>query len=124
MTCCVIPYFVGCILPCWLGCDRAAMASRYNIEDPWASTAWLLFCCGCGTCLLCQEYNTMKHFEATGVSSTVRSGGAHTCTAWRTASAHRDVPAALVRPAQTQAGQTTVIMMPGAPAVVGQAPRM
>jgi hypothetical protein len=100
MTCCVIPCLVPCIMPCWLSYDRQAFAQKYNIEDPYSGTAWLLFCCGCGLCLLCQEHNTMKKFELDGTSS------------------------------QT-GGSTTVVMMPGAPAmggapvvVAGQPPRM
>ncbi|RYG50711.1 hypothetical protein EON66_11565 [archaeon] len=52
----------------WYNGDRQAMATKYNIEDPYSGcTACMLFMCGCGGCLLCQEYNTMKKFQASGV---------------------------------------------------------
>jgi len=70
MTCCVIPFFVGPIMPCWLNCDRQAFATKYGIEDPYGGmTGCLLFCCGCTLCMLCQELNTVKAFEAKGITA-------------------------------------------------------
>lgn len=41
------------------------------------AAACLLFCCGCGTCLLCQELNTVKAATASGL---LTPGGAAVAT--------------------------------------------
>lgn len=44
---------------------------------PCVPAACLLFCCGCGTCLLCQELNTVKVATAAGL---LTPGGAAATT--------------------------------------------
>lgn len=44
--------------------DREAFARRFNINDEIGCCgACLLFYCGCGYCLLCQEYATLRSFN-------------------------------------------------------------
>ena len=65
MTCCIIPYFVPCILPCWWASDRSALVEKYNIRDTYG---WCTVCCmfalGNECCLPCclfaQELNHVK----------------------------------------------------------------
>lgn len=61
---------LGPIIPCWWAADRSALAQRFGIADPYGFyTNCLLFCCGCGPCLLCQELNTIKDFEIRGITA-------------------------------------------------------
>jgi hypothetical protein len=65
MSCFVVPYFLPCIYPCWRANDRAALADKLGVEDDisWCSAVMLGFC-GCGFCLLCQEYNTLRAYDS------------------------------------------------------------
>jgi hypothetical protein len=38
MSCCVIPFLLGCIAPCWWANDRQALAQVFNIDD---QTSWM-----------------------------------------------------------------------------------
>ena len=33
MTCCVVPFFLGFMWPCWRGCEREALTKAHNIDD-------------------------------------------------------------------------------------------
>ena len=71
-TCCVIPFFCPCITPCYLNGDRAALAARYNINDPLGGcNACCLFYLGCGMCLLVQELAEIEYQKTKGGSTSV-----------------------------------------------------
>lgn len=66
MSCFIIPFCVGIIAPCWWSYDRQALAQRLNIVDPFSGSACLMFMCGCGSCLMCQELNTVRKYTLDG----------------------------------------------------------
>lgn len=76
MSCCVVPFLLPCVLPCWLSSDRSAFAQRWGIMDSFGwCTSCLLFCCGCHCCLFIQELNTLKQFEMSGVQPVIGAIG-------------------------------------------------
>lgn len=95
MSCCII--LLPCIQPCVYAWDRQAFANRYGIPDEGCFVPCLLFSCGCGACLLCQERNTVLAFTQNG---TIAPNG------------------------QAPAQQTVVVIQasPGGQQMMGQAP--
>ena len=66
-TCCLVPAFLPCIMPCYLNGDRAALAMRYNIADPLGGCgACCAFYAGCSTCLIVQELVEIEYQKRQG----------------------------------------------------------
>lgn len=54
MSCCIIPFCVGIIAPCWWSYDRQALAQRLNIVDPFSGSGECAsIVINCYQCLSC-----------------------------------------------------------------------
>lgn len=62
-----IPFVGWLIRPIWWSGDRAALAKKYNVQDPYEGcSACVLMALPCYHCLLIQELNHIKAVELRG----------------------------------------------------------
>ena len=80
MSCC-LAYLCAPCMPCLILSDRAAMVATYKIQEPMMPNGFsfcsqlMIYACCCGSCLVCQEYNTMKKLQSEGKSHGNPTGG-------------------------------------------------